>query len=66
MKTHTLTLAFEKATKNTMKFTELQASGLPPVIGVLYIQKWACPEGTGPNTRVSVTINIDNNPVGKP
>lgn len=31
----------EKETKNTVKFQEMPAPGSPPVIGTLYVQKWA-------------------------
>jgi len=31
----------EKETKNTIKFEEKPPAGQPPVIGSLYLQKWA-------------------------
>lgn len=35
-----LTFEKEKETKNTIKFSEKQEKGKPPVIGTLYVQKW--------------------------
>ncbi len=43
---------FEKETKNTLRYTEV-TEGQPPVVGTLYIQKWALK--TVPQ-RVQVTI----------
>ena len=48
----TLTFELEKDTKNTYRFQEV-AKGAAPLIGTLYIQKWAF-EAT-PKT-ISVTI----------
>jgi len=31
----------EKETKNTVRYQEEQAEGQPPVIGTIYVQKWA-------------------------
>lgn len=38
-----MTIKFKKVkeTKNTVKFEEVVAAGKPPVIGQLYVQKWA-------------------------
>ena len=36
-----LTFTREKATKNTVRFTEDERPGQAPVIGTLYVQKWA-------------------------
>ena len=33
----------EKETKNTIRYTEV-AEGQPPVIGTIYVQKWALKE----------------------
>ncbi|MGA2066427.1 MAG: hypothetical protein ABSG86_15740 [Thermoguttaceae bacterium] len=44
---------FEKETKNTLRYTEV-AEGQPPVVGTLYIQKWAF-KGAPPQ-RIEVTI----------
>jgi hypothetical protein len=43
---------FEKETKNTIRYTEI-AEGQPPVIGTLYVQKWAL---KGNPKRIKVTI----------
>jgi hypothetical protein len=39
----TATFRFEKETKNTFRYQEEAASGQPPKIGSLYVQKWAVP-----------------------
>lgn len=31
----------EKETKNTIRYAEQPEAGTPPVIGTLYVQKWA-------------------------
>lgn len=31
----------EKETKNTVRFQEVEEKGKPPVIGTMYVQKWA-------------------------
>ena len=47
-----LMFEFEKATKNTFKYVEKPDTGQPPRIGSLYIQKWALPGETPPQTIV--------------
>jgi hypothetical protein len=37
------TFEVEKETKNTIRYTEV-AQGQPPVIGTIYVQKWALKE----------------------
>jgi hypothetical protein len=44
----------EKATKNTIKFAEVEEPGKPPVIGALYVQKWVV--GAAQNLEVTLTI----------
>ena len=44
MESKTLTFEMEKETKNTIRFQEKPAEGKPPVIGPLYVQKWAIGE----------------------
>ncbi len=39
----TLTFAVERETKNTIRYQE-EAQGRPPVVGTLYIQRWALGE----------------------
>ncbi len=36
----------EKETKNTIRYAEKPEAGKPPVIGTIYIQKWALPDPT--------------------
>lgn len=48
-----LDFIYEKETKNTVRFTE-RAEGKPPIIGTLYVQKWAFKDGV-PNV-LKVTI----------
>ena len=45
----------EKETKNTVKFTEVQTPGQAPIIGALYVQKWAA----GDATKLKVTIEAE-------
>ena len=42
----------EKETKNTIRYSEV-AKGEPPVIGTIYVQKWALPN-TPENIKVTV------------
>jgi len=51
----TTSFVFEKSTKNTHKFNEEPADGSAPIIGSLYLQKWAVPSA-GPGTRLTVTV----------
>lgn len=44
-----------KETKNTVKFEEEQVAGKPPVIGTLYVQKWAA----GMATKAVVTLELN-------
>jgi hypothetical protein len=44
----------EKETKNTVRYAEV-AEGQPPVIGTLYLQKWAL---KGTPTKLKVTIEV--------
>jgi len=44
----------EKETKNTIRYTEKPEAGKPPVIGTIYIQKWALPEPTPQSITVTV------------
>ena len=43
MERQTLVFATERETKNTVRFQE-EASGKPPVIGTLYVQRWTLGE----------------------
>ena len=51
----TLTFELERQTKNTYRFQEA-AKGEPPLIGTLYIQKWAFEKA--PN-RITVIIKAE-------
>lgn len=43
----------EKETKNTVRFQEVEQVGKPPVVGTLYVQKWA----VGPQETLTVEIH---------
>ena len=47
-----LTFEREKETKNTVRFQEKPEAGKPPVVGTLYVQKWA----VGETQALKVTI----------
>ena len=53
MERQTLVFATERETKNTVRFQE-KATGKPPVIGTLYVQRWALGEPLP--QRLTVTI----------
>ena len=53
MDRQTLVCVTERETKNTVRFQE-EASGKPPVIGTLYVQRWALGEPLP--QRLTVTI----------
>ena len=53
MERQTLAFVTERETKNTVRFQE-EASGKPPVIGTLYVQRWALGEPLP--QRLTVTI----------
>ena len=46
----------EKETKNTIRFQEVPEAGKPPVIGTLYIQKWAI----GQEVPQPLSVKIEN------
>lgn len=50
----TLKFKVEKATKNTIKFQEVEVPGQPPVIGTLYVQKWV----VGTATEIEVVVKV--------
>lgn len=54
MAQHTVEFAKAKETKNTVKFDEKPQAGQPPVIGTLYVQKWAA----GDAETATVTLDI--------
>jgi hypothetical protein len=53
MERQTLVFVMERETKNTVRYQE-EAIGKPPVVGTLYVQRWAL--GQPLPQRVSVTI----------
>ena len=53
MDKQTLTFTLERETKNTIRYTE-DASGKPPAIGTLYVQKWLL--GNEPPQKLTITI----------
>ncbi len=56
---HELTFRYEKLTKNTIRFEEVPPSGQPPVVGVLYVQKWAIPATfEGETQSLKVTLEV--------
>ena len=46
----------EKETKNTVRYTEVAEEGQPPVIGTIYVQKWAL---KGIPKKVKVTLETE-------
>jgi hypothetical protein len=53
MDKQTLTFTLERETKNTIRYAE-DASGKPPAIGTLYVQKWLL--GNEPPRKLTITI----------
>ena len=53
MNSRTLTFAMERETKNTVRYQE-QTGGEPPMVGTLYVQRWAL--GSPIPTKLTVTI----------
>ena len=53
MEKQTLTFTLERETKNTIRYAE-DASGKPPAIGTLYVQKWLL--GNQPPQKLTITI----------
>lgn len=49
-----VTFVPEKETKNTVKFQETEVPGSPPVIGTLYVQKWAVSGAK----KIKVTVEV--------
>lgn len=59
---HVLTFAFEKSTKNTHRFSELDAGGAPAdqtgaIVGSLYVKRSAFPTAEPPK---SLTVTIES------
>ena len=58
MDSQAITFTLERETKNTIRYAE-DASGKPPAIGTLYVQKWLL--GTSPPKTLMVTISDSDN-----
>jgi hypothetical protein len=43
---------FEKHNKNSIRYKEVSESGMPPVLGSIYVQKWFA----GDSKNIEVTI----------
>ena len=54
MEAQTLNFTLERETKNTIRYQE-DASGKPPAIGTIYVQKWLL--GTTPPRNLTVIIS---------
>ena len=54
-KTKTVQLKKEKATKNTVRFAEVETEGEAPIFGSLYVQKWFA----GGATSIKVTVEVE-------
>ena len=54
MEPQTLTFTMERETKNTIRYQE-ETEGKPPVVGTLYVQRWAL--GEPAPQRLTVTIH---------
>lgn len=52
------TFTLERETKNTYRYQEEPSgSGKPPIIGTLYLQKWAV--GSPPPRRIRITVEAE-------
>ncbi|MEP1446510.1 MAG: hypothetical protein ABJK37_10420 [Paraglaciecola sp.] len=49
----TLKFVFEKQNKNSIRYKEIPADGMPAVIGSIYVQKWFA----GDAKNIEITIN---------
>jgi hypothetical protein len=53
MEKQTLTFTLERETKNTIRYAE-DASGKPPAIGTLYVQKWLLGNPAPPKLTITI------------
>lgn len=51
-------MRFEKATKNTYRYTNEESIGEPPVLTSLYVPKWAV--GSPPPGQITVTVEWED------
>ncbi|WBE25348.1 hypothetical protein [Denitrificimonas caeni] len=49
----TLAFAYEKETKNSVRYKEVPEEGTAPIVGTLYVQKWFAGESK------SIELTID-------
>jgi hypothetical protein len=55
----TLTFRLEKETKNTVRYAEQERPDGPPIIGTLYVQKFAARAADGAGFAASLTVTVD-------
>ena len=53
MATVTVNFEFEKETKNSIRYKEVQEDGKAPIVGSIYIQKWFA------GSTKNISINIE-------
>ena len=53
------TFEVERETKNTVRFSEVEGDGAP-IIGTLYVQKWAVRNLSADGKRVKVTLEVED------
>ena len=58
METQTLNFTLERETKNTIRYQE-DASGKPPAIGTIYVQKWLLGDAPPKNLTVIISDSQD-------
>lgn len=51
---HETQFTHEKSTKNTERYAEQPESGKPPIIGTLYIQRWALGQPLPKSLKVTI------------
>jgi len=54
VKKRTVVLGFERETKNTYRYQEVESPGEPPILRTLYLQKWFT--GNPAPEKIKVTI----------
>ena len=56
MEEQTIKFTLERETKNTVRYME-DSEGKPPIVGTIYLQKWAL--GTDPPKTLKVVVSDD-------
>jgi len=51
-----LKFEFEKENKNSIRYKEVSADGMPPILGSIYVQKWFVNQ----NKTIEITIKTDD------